>query len=129
VAVLLSTRSRGADVHTHSDILDMLLTRQMSGGSLTWHVFPPSWNVPVQGARKKVLDIGCGNGAWVIEAAKCWRGCEVVGESVSLRDCVVRVILITWTTGLDVVSLHPNLVHTLKDKDLARRVSWIQANL
>jgi hypothetical protein len=87
VAVLLSTRSRGADVHTHSDILDMLLTRQMSGGSLTWHVFPPSWNVPVQGARKKVLDIGCGNGAWVIEAAKCWRGCDVVGESVSLRDC------------------------------------------
>ncbi|OJA12095.1 hypothetical protein AZE42_03447 [Rhizopogon vesiculosus] len=90
------------------DILDMLLTRQMSGGSLTWHVFPPSWNVPVQGVLKKVLDIGCGNGAWVIEAAKCWKGCEVV--------------------GLDVVSLHPNLARVSRDKDVARRVSWVQAN-
>ncbi|KAG0693214.1 hypothetical protein DFH29DRAFT_769403, partial [Suillus ampliporus] len=29
---------------------------------------------------------------------------------------------------LDIVSLHPDLVRVLKDKDLVRRVSWVQAN-
>ena len=67
-------------MYMHSDSLDTRLIREMSGGSLTWHMFPPSWNVPMPGALKKVLDIGCGDGTWVIEAAKCWRGCEVVGE-------------------------------------------------
>ncbi|KAG0700023.1 S-adenosyl-L-methionine-dependent methyltransferase [Suillus ampliporus] len=81
----------------------------MSGGSLTWHTFSPSWNEPpAQGPLKRVLDVGCGNGVWAIEAAKCWKGCEVV--------------------GLDIVSLHPDLAHTPKDKDLIKRVSWVQAN-
>jgi hypothetical protein len=62
------------------DAIDTLLTRQMTGGSLTWHSFPQSWNEPPQqGPLKRILDIGCGNGVWVIEAAKHWKGCEVVG--------------------------------------------------
>ncbi|KAG1745963.1 uncharacterized protein EDB91DRAFT_134847 [Suillus paluster] len=81
------------------DVLDMRLARQMSGGSLTWHVFPPSWSDPPgQGPLKKVLDIGCGNGVWVIEAAKCWKGCEVVGEyfSVSSVMCGVSYCFIVF---------------------------------
>lgn len=118
----------------HSDIIDTRLTRQMSGGSLTWHVFPPSWNIPVQGALKKILDVGCGSGAWVIEAAKCWRGCEIFGECIRLGLCVHGRCkwgrLITWTAGLDIVPLHPNFAHVSKNhKDLAKRVHWVQANL
>ncbi|KAG1885091.1 hypothetical protein F4604DRAFT_1729673 [Suillus subluteus] len=91
------------------DAVDTLLTRQMSGGSLTWHVFPPSWNKPPPDVPlKRILDIGSGNGVWVVEAAKHWKGCEVV--------------------GLDVVSLHPDLVRLSRDKDLLKRVSWVQAN-
>ncbi|KAG2134310.1 S-adenosyl-L-methionine-dependent methyltransferase, partial [Suillus cothurnatus] len=91
------------------DAVDTLLTRQMSGGSLTWHVFPPSWNKPPPDVPlKRILDIGSGNGVWVVEAAKHWKGCEVV--------------------GLDIVSLHPDLVRLSRDKDLLKRVSWVQAN-
>lgn len=39
----------------------------------------------------------------------------------------VVFVLITGLAGLDVVSLHPNLVS--KDKDVTRRVSWVQGNL
>lgn len=91
------------------DAIDTLLTRQMSGGSLTWHAFPQSWNrPPVEGPLKRILDIGSGNGVWVVEAAKYWKGCEVV--------------------GLDIVSLHPDLARHSKDKDLLKRVSWVHAN-
>jgi len=38
-------------------------------------------------------------------------------------------VLITGLAGLDVVSLHPNLMQVSKDKDVARRVSWVQGNL
>ncbi|KAG1771907.1 hypothetical protein EV702DRAFT_1281573 [Suillus placidus] len=92
------------------DAIDTLLTRQMSGGSLTWHAFPQSWNEqPAQEPLKRILDVGCGDGVWVIEAAKYWKGCQVV--------------------GLDIVSLHPDLAHLSRDKDLPKRMSWVQANL
>jgi hypothetical protein len=74
------------------DAIDTLLTRQMTGGSLTWHSFPQSWNEPPQqGPLKRILDIGCGNGVWVIEAAKHWKGCEVVGKSCPrhLREALI----------------------------------------
>ena len=41
----------------------------------------------------------------------------------------VVFVLITGLAGLDVVSLHPNLMQVSKDKDVARRVSWVQGNL
>ncbi|KAG1770849.1 hypothetical protein EV702DRAFT_1138155 [Suillus placidus] len=92
------------------DAIDTLLTRQMSGGSLTWHAFPQSWNEqPAQEPLKRILDVGCGDGVWVIEAAKYWKGCQVV--------------------GLDIVSLHPDLARLSRDKDLLKRISWVQANL
>ncbi|KAG2361493.1 hypothetical protein BDR07DRAFT_1334386, partial [Suillus spraguei] len=40
--------------HLSRDAIDTLLTRQMSGGSLTWHAFPQSWNRPsAEGPLKK----------------------------------------------------------------------------
>ncbi|KAG2155989.1 S-adenosyl-L-methionine-dependent methyltransferase, partial [Suillus bovinus] len=91
------------------DAIDTLLTRQMSGGSLTWHSFPKSWNEPpAHGSFKRILDLGCGDGVWVIEAAKYWKGCQVV--------------------GLDIVPLNPDLPRLSRNKDLLNRVSWVQAN-
>ena len=38
--------------------------------------------------------------------------------------------LITWTAGLDVVSIYPNLEHIqIGDREVAKRVTWVQANL
>lgn len=46
------------------DVWETKWCEQLSG-SLTWHVFdtPP----------KKVLDLGCGTGAWILECARVWK--------------------------------------------------------
>ncbi|KAG6853975.1 hypothetical protein C0991_011837 [Blastosporella zonata] len=72
--------------------------------SLTLHHFktPP----PV------VLDLGCGSGYWVIEAAKKWKESAFV--------------------GFDIKNIQPRLHHaqTLKHhKDIAHRVKWVHGNL
>ncbi|EJD45643.1 hypothetical protein AURDEDRAFT_113983 [Auricularia subglabra TFB-10046 SS5] len=67
-------------------------------GSVTWHDFktPP----------KKVLDLGCGTGTWVMDCARLWKESRFV--------------------GLDIVPLQPDL-HLL-GSDIAPRVKWVQAN-
>ncbi|KAG0703971.1 hypothetical protein DFH29DRAFT_998026 [Suillus ampliporus] len=35
-----------------------------------------------QGPLKRILDVGCGNGVWVIKAAKYWKGCKVIGLNI-----------------------------------------------
>ncbi|TFK40860.1 hypothetical protein BDQ12DRAFT_721473 [Crucibulum laeve] len=67
--------------------------------SLTWHVFDPP---PV-----KVLDLGCGTGTWILNAAQTWKESSFV--------------------GLDIVPLHPDLTQ-VGSPDLAGRITWIQAN-
>ncbi|KAG7440858.1 uncharacterized protein BT62DRAFT_564742 [Guyanagaster necrorhizus] len=81
------------------DIWDTHFCRQICE-SLTWHVFekPPT----------KVLDIGCGTGAWILECARTWRDCHFV--------------------GLDCVPLHPDLLQ-VGSSDLAHRITWTQSNL
>ncbi|KAK0201813.1 hypothetical protein DFS33DRAFT_1023858 [Desarmillaria ectypa] len=80
------------------DIWDTHFCRQICE-SLTWHVFekPPT----------KVLDIGCGTGAWILECARTWRDCHFV--------------------GLDCVPLHPDLLQ-VGSSDLAHRITWTQSN-
>ncbi|KAF7422414.1 hypothetical protein PC9H_010570 [Pleurotus ostreatus] len=80
------------------DVWETVFCQQMCG-SVTWHVFdtPPT----------RVLDLGCGTGSWILDAARKWRNCHFV--------------------GLDVVPLHPNL-QQLGSADLAGRITWIQAN-
>ncbi|KAF7985559.1 hypothetical protein HWV62_3821 [Athelia sp. TMB] len=70
-------------------------------GSLTWHVFPPD------APPKKVLDIGCGTGTWIMECTKLWKDAQFV--------------------GLDIVPLQPDLKR-VGSRDVAGRVHWVQAN-
>ncbi|KAK0487502.1 hypothetical protein IW261DRAFT_1653946, partial [Armillaria novae-zelandiae] len=86
------------------DIWDTHFCRQICE-SLTWHVFekPPT----------KVLDIGCGSGAWILECARTWRNCHFVGINV--------------IAGLDCVPLHPDLLQ-VGSSDLAHRITWTQSN-
>ena len=70
-------------------------------GSLTWHVFPPD------APPRKVLDIGCGTGTWIMECTKLWKDAQFV--------------------GLDIVPLQPDLKR-VGSRDVAGRVHWVQAN-
>ncbi|KAG8962747.1 hypothetical protein FRC03_003842 [Tulasnella sp. 419] len=56
------------------DVIDAEWTREMAR-SVTYHVFdtPP----------KKVLDLGCGTGAWILEAAKEWKDAKFVGYDIA----------------------------------------------
>lgn len=69
-------------------------------GSLTWNVFPPD------APPKKVLDLGCGTGTWIMECTKMWKDARFV--------------------GLDIVPLQPDLKR-VGSRD-AGRVHWVQAN-
>ncbi|PFH46520.1 hypothetical protein AMATHDRAFT_69619 [Amanita thiersii Skay4041] len=68
-------------------------------GSVTWHVF--------QSPPIRALDLGCGTGSWILNAAKVWKDCQFV--------------------GLDIVPLHPDL-QQIGLPDLAARITWVQAN-
>ncbi|KIY71996.1 hypothetical protein CYLTODRAFT_79909 [Cylindrobasidium torrendii FP15055 ss-10] len=80
------------------DIWETALCQQICD-SVTWHVFdiPP----------RKVLDIGCGTGQWILDCARLWKDTHFV--------------------GLDVVPLHPDLFQ-VGSNDLAQRVTWTQGN-
>ncbi|VDB91424.1 unnamed protein product, partial [Peniophora sp. CBMAI 1063] len=86
-------RNYERDVIDH-DVWETLFTRQLSN-SLTFHVF----DAPPQ----KVLDLGCGTGAWILECAKVWRDTEFV--------------------GMDLVPLHPDV-----RGELGGRIRWVQDN-
>ncbi|KAI8978791.1 hypothetical protein BD414DRAFT_538707 [Trametes punicea] len=75
------------------------LWQQNLGGSVTMHVF--------QTAPARVLDLGCGTGTWILDAAREWKNSHFV--------------------GLDIVPLHPDLVQ-VGSFDLASRITWVQAN-
>ncbi|EMD40112.1 hypothetical protein CERSUDRAFT_81393 [Gelatoporia subvermispora B] len=81
------------------DVWSNMWVQQLTGGSLTWHVFetPP----------ERVLDLGCGSGPWLLEAARTWKNAHF--------------------TGLDVVPIHPDLKQ-LGLSDLASRITWVHAN-
>ncbi|KIM28696.1 hypothetical protein M408DRAFT_329163 [Serendipita vermifera MAFF 305830] len=66
--------------------------------SVTWHEFstPPA----------KVLDLGCGNGVWILDAAKSWPHSHFV--------------------GLDLMPIQPNL--NLVAPELQQRIQWCISN-
>ncbi|TBU23182.1 hypothetical protein BD311DRAFT_819838 [Dichomitus squalens] len=80
------------------DVWDDLWQLQL-GGSITMHVFdtPPA----------RVLDLGCGTGTWILNAAREWKD--------------------SYFVGLDVVPLHPDLLQ-VGCFDLAARITWVQGN-
>ncbi|CAA7266949.1 unnamed protein product [Cyclocybe aegerita] len=82
------------------DIWDHMFLRSYCGG-LTLHQFaePPSM----------VLDVGCGNGYWAIEAAKEWTNSKI--------------------TGLDLVDIQPRLHAIEPFQHLSARVTWVHSNL
>ena len=65
-------------------------------GSLTWHVFdngPPSkvyvrlfsekGDIITHRCQLGRLDLGCGTGTWILEAAKEWKVCNLCVQSLS----------------------------------------------
>jgi hypothetical protein len=58
---------------------------------------------------KRVLDLGCGNGLWVIDAAQEWTESSIV--------------------GFDLKNIQPNLVKANIMPDLASRIQWVHGNL
>ncbi|KAL7280151.1 hypothetical protein ACG7TL_006570 [Trametes sanguinea] len=80
------------------DVWDNLWQQQL-GGSITMHVFKT--------APARVLELGCGTGTWILNAAREWKDSLFV--------------------GVDVVPLHPDLIQ-VGSFDLASRITWVQAN-
>ncbi|KAH9939809.1 hypothetical protein B0H21DRAFT_31146 [Amylocystis lapponica] len=90
-------RSYEREVVDH-DVWNTLWLQQLFG-SVTMHVFE---TVPV-----RILDVGCGTGTWILDAARQWKNSHFV--------------------GLDIVPLHPDLLQ-VGSADLASRITWVQAN-
>lgn len=80
----------------------MLLRRLNSNGSPTFRDY--GLNPPLH-----VLDLGCGYGGWVVEAASAWRGFG------------------TKVTGFDLVDVSSNSSDI--DEDLLDNITWVQGNL
>jgi SAM-dependent methyltransferase len=59
-----------------------------------------------EGAPVRSLDLGCGTGTWVLEAAREWPGCEFV--------------------GFDLVNVQPP--RHLLENSVAKRIEWIHGN-
>ncbi|KAJ3824700.1 hypothetical protein F5878DRAFT_312394 [Lentinula raphanica] len=58
---------------------------------------------------ERVLDLGCGSGLWVLEAARQWENSTIV--------------------GLDVMDVQPKLFTLDPYKNLTRRIKWMHHNL
>ncbi|KAH9846682.1 hypothetical protein C2E23DRAFT_851900 [Lenzites betulinus] len=66
---------------------------------------------PIEKPPRKVLDLGCGTGAWVLEAAKYWPECHVV--------------------GLDIRPVQPDLTMVdlgIECRELSERVTWVHGD-
>ncbi|KAG6814125.1 hypothetical protein H0H92_002120 [Tricholoma furcatifolium] len=81
-----------------ADSLDMKLAQYLRG-SISFVNFP-------EGPPERTLDLGCGTGAWVIDAAKAWPDCEFV--------------------GFDLVNVQ--IPHKLLDEAIAGRIEWRHGN-
>ncbi|KAG8797728.1 hypothetical protein FRC17_007661, partial [Serendipita sp. 399] len=103
--------SKATDLETTDHLCFMKLSN-----SITFHDFSSVSNSPstpasgTTGDKKSpprtVLDLGCGNGLWVLDAAKAWPDTHFV--------------------GLDLVPIQPNLDFVARD--LRTRIRWVNAN-
>lgn len=74
------------------DVWDTLFCQQLSGGSVTWHVFGEGvggdtaspFKTDTRTARppSKVLDLGCGTGTWILNCARAWKDAHFVGLDI-----------------------------------------------
>ncbi|KAF9654185.1 hypothetical protein BDM02DRAFT_3125103 [Thelephora ganbajun] len=78
------------------DLLDHAFLRSVARTSTVHFRVPPT----------KVLELGCGPGHWVIDAAKEWPGCDFV--------------------GFDLVNIQPPASYL--DPSISKRVTWIHGN-
>ncbi|KIK70686.1 hypothetical protein GYMLUDRAFT_210055 [Collybiopsis luxurians FD-317 M1] len=80
--------------------LDVRLAKYLRQGSVSYVDFPDGEH------PERCLDLGCGTGSWIIEAAKEWPDCEFV--------------------GFDLVNIQIPL--SILDSPLANRIEWFHGN-
>ncbi|KAF9041753.1 hypothetical protein BDZ89DRAFT_1100020 [Hymenopellis radicata] len=94
--------------------LDNRFTKYLRNGSVSFVNFeePP----------ERVLDLGCGMGTWIIDAAKEWTDCEFV------RFFYLGISLGTyfWKVGFDLVNIQ--IPTNVLDESLQARISWVHGN-
>ncbi|KAF5388526.1 hypothetical protein D9757_004671 [Collybiopsis confluens] len=79
--------------------LDVRFVKYLRQGSVTFVDFPE------EACPEKCLDLGCGTGSWVIEAAKEWPHCEFVGFDLMNVQIPLNILdsslgdRIQWTHG------------------------------
>lgn len=81
--------------------LDNRFVKHLRGGSVSLVNFSDKEPLP-----ERSLDLGCGTGTWVVDAAKEWPKCEFV--------------------GFDLVNIQISL--KLLDPSLAERITWVHGN-
>ncbi|KAF7303242.1 UBIQUITIN-CONJUGAT-2 domain-containing protein [Mycena kentingensis (nom. inval.)] len=94
------------------EALDMRLVHHLNDGSVSFVDFTDENWVVEEGepsTPQRSLDIGCGTGAWVIDAAKEWPDCEFVGFDLMDIQIPLR-------------SLSPEYAA------IAERVTWVHSN-
>jgi SAM-dependent methyltransferase len=80
--------------------LDVRFVKYLREGSVSFFDFPE------EERPERCLDIGCGTGSWVIEAAKEWPKCDFI--------------------GLDLVNMQIPL--NILDSSVRERIQWIHGN-
>ncbi|KAF7339336.1 UBIQUITIN-CONJUGAT-2 domain-containing protein [Mycena sanguinolenta] len=90
--------------------LDMRLVSHMTDGSVSFVDFSDeNWTKDGGPTPEHSLDLGCGSGAWVIDAAKEWPTCDFVG--FDLVD--IQIPLKTLPSEYD---------------SIAERITWVHGN-
>ncbi|TDL28128.1 S-adenosyl-L-methionine-dependent methyltransferase [Rickenella mellea] len=82
------------------DVLDHLFFKQMKQSV--------SYIDLKDGHPERSLDLGCGSGAWVLDAAKEWPDCQFV--------------------GFDLVNMQPPICMLDQDPSLKGRIQWVHGN-
>ncbi|KAI6041391.1 hypothetical protein EDC04DRAFT_2565773 [Pisolithus marmoratus] len=93
---------------SHRDAWDTLWLRQACK-SMTFHKFEDGEQ------PRRVLDVGCGSGTWVLDCATTWK----------VRHFFFLFSESTFV-GLDIVPIQPNLSRL--PGGISKRVSWVHAN-
>jgi ubiquinone/menaquinone biosynthesis C-methylase UbiE len=106
-----------------SEALDHLFFKQLYRG-ISLH----DWGDKQPNA---VLDVGCGIGSWILDAARVW---SVSHFSVPYQSAIIASFISSQSTnlfvGFDVVQIQPDLA-LIQDESLrlAQRVRWVHGNL
>ncbi|KAJ7631054.1 S-adenosyl-L-methionine-dependent methyltransferase [Roridomyces roridus] len=91
--------------------LDMRLINHLNNGSVSFVDFSdPNWRAEEGSATpERSLDLGCGTGSWVIDAAKEWPNCDFVGFDLVDVQIPLRTLPPEYAS-------------------IAERISWVHGN-